>query len=410
MQSIKIHTHNPEKVKNILDTTQIGGKFWDYTLSYTVSQGEIGLENLDDTEWVDLPEFKWHESIKERSTFEVQLNNNEEADVFFKMFNHKPTIKPYIHYDLRPHPLKEYVYEFSEKISPKYPLYVITKGRWEKTLTINSLEEMGVDFSICVEPDEYDNYINNPKIDKRKVIKLPENFSKRDQGGIPVRNFVWQHAADRGFDKHWIIDDNIDGFFRWNNNIQKRVKDGVFFRIMEDFSDRYENLGLVSCQYFSFIPALDTGRGPYILNTRAYSCILIHNKLLDERLAERWRGKYNEDTDLSLRVLSTGDLCTVNFNTLLSGKQTTGSMKGGNTTTIYADGDDGRFSGLKKKFDELKAVWGDIVTLTYNRHKDGRPHHHISYTKLFHQKLVLKPGIKRDPNINEYNMRLVKQS
>ena len=130
---------------------------------------------------------------------------------------------------------------------------------------------------------------------------------------------------------------------------------------------------------------------------------------LDNRLEERWRGTYNEDTDLTLRVLSTGDLCTVNFNSLLSGKQSTGSMKGGNTTTIYEFGQDDKFGGLQKKFDELKKNWGDIVTFTNKRHKDGRPHHHIAYTKYFTQPLILKDGVSKEPKINNYNMKLVKQ-
>jgi hypothetical protein len=409
---MKVHTSNIEKVKEILDNTRIKGKFWDYTLYYEMDYSLLNGHDLENNEWFDMPEFKWSDSLHERYVVEVQLNNEMERAEFFKMFNHNPTVHNYIHYELDEHPLKEHEYEFTHKIHPKYPIYVITKGRWEKTMTIDSLEEMGIDFRICVEPSEYDNYIANARIDINKVIRLPENFSERKQGGIPVRNFVWHHSVERGYEKHWIIDDNILGFFRWNENTQKKVKDGVFFRVMEDFSDRYENLGLVSCQYASFIPAIDVGRGQFIRNTRTYSCILINSKLLDERLEERWRGTYNEDTDLSLRVLSTGDLCTVNFNALLSGKQTTGSMKGGNTTTIYEFGKDtpqDKFSGLQKKFDELKKNWGDIVTFTNKRHKDGRPHHHIDYTKLFKQELVLKKGIERTPKVNNYNMKLVKK-
>jgi hypothetical protein len=261
---------------------------------------------------------------------------------------------------------------------------------------------MGIDFYICVEPAEYDLYA--AKVDKKKIIKLPENFSTLKKGSITVRNFVWDHAVKSGHKKHWVVDDNILGFYRWNNNLKKKVKDGVFFRIMEDFSDRYENLGLVGCQYMSFVPATEPGRSQFIKNTRVYSCILINSELLDSRLEERWRGTYNEDTDLSLRVLSTGDLCTVNFNTLLSGKQTTGTMRGGNTDTIYEGGTN---PGYQKKFDELKKHWGKIVTLTHEMHKDGRPHHHIAYTKLFKQELVLKEGTSREPKINEYNMILV---
>ena len=413
---MKIHTSNREKVESILRSTTVNGKFWDYTLSYDEYSPEdySKFHPLDNPHYTNLPEFKWSDWLRQRYVFEVNLNTDDEREIFFNAFNHNPTINNYIHYELDDHPLKDYEYEFTEKISPKYPIYVITKGRWEKTLTIDSLEDMGVDFRICVEPDEYDNYVANPNIDEKKVIKLPENFSERKQGGIPVRNFVWQHSIDRGFKKHWIIDDNILGFYRWNENVQKRVRDGVFFRIMEDFSDRYENLGLVSCQYASFVPAVDCGREGFIVNTRTYSCILINTELLDERLEERWRGTYNEDTDLTLRVLSTGDLCTVNFNALLSGKQTTGTMKGGNTNTIYEwkegeSEESKRWSGLQKKFDELKENWGDIVTYTTNRHKDGRPHHHISYTRIFKQELKLKEGFSLEPRVNNYNMKLAKQ-
>ena len=411
---MKVHTNNRAKVIQILNSAKVGdNKFIDTYLTWKEVKNYAKPEPLDDSEWIGMPEFEWSKWMDERAVFDVKLNNEEEREVFFKAFDRKPTILNYIHYEMDEHPLKDVEYEFSEPISPKYPIYVITKGRWEKTLTIDTLESMNVDFRICVEPSEYDNYSANPNIDTNKLIKLPENFSERKQGGIPVRNFVWQHSIDRGFDKHWIIDDNIKGFFRWNQNVQKEVKDGVFFRIMEDFSDRYENVGLTSCQYASFVPSIDRGRSAYIRNTRTYSCILINTKLLDVRLEERWRGRYNEDTDLTLRVLSTGDLCTINFNSLLSGKQTTGSMKGGNTDTIYELGKDNtsdKWSGLQKKFDELKENWGDIVTFTNNRHKDGRPHHHIAYTKIFQQPLKLKEGIEIKPGVNNYNMTLVNKT
>jgi hypothetical protein len=410
---MKIHTSNKKSVEDILNNTVIKGPFWDYTLKYELDSTYLNFNDLIDDDYFNMPEFKWSDWLLEKYVFDVKINNQEERDAFFNAFDHKPTILSYIHHKLDDHPLKEYEYEFTHKIQPKYPIYVITKGRWEKTLTIDTLEEMDIDFNICVEPSEYDNYISNPKIDKNKVIKLPENFSERKQGGIPVRNFVWQHSIDNGHKKHWIIDDNIDGFFRWNENTQKKVSNGVVFKVMEDYSDMFKNLGLVSCQYVSFIPAIDAGRGAVIRNTRTYSCILINTELLDDRLEERWRGKYNEDTDLTLRVLSTGDLCTANFNSILSGKQTTGTMKGGNTTTIYEFGEDkeenSKFTGLQKKFDELKENWGSIVKFTNKRHKDGRPHHHISYTKHFKQPLILKDGIKREPKVNNYNMKLVKQ-
>jgi hypothetical protein len=414
MERIKIHTSNPKNVENILNNTFIRGEFWDYTLEYEYDYKNHNLYELENKYYFNMPEFKWSSAIFDRVIINVYYKNQEEKDILYNAFNEPQTKLNYFHYQLNEFPYKEYEYEYTHKIEPKYPIYVITKGRWEKTLTIDTLEEMGIHFNICVEPDEYDKYISNPKVDPDKVIKLPENFSERKQGSIPVRNFAWEHSIKNGYSKHWIIDDNIDGFYRWNCNLKKKVKDGVFFRIMEDFSDRFENLGLVGCQYSSFIAANEPLKGQFITNTRVYSTTLINSKLLDKRLEERWRGTYNEDTDLTLRVLSTGDLCTVNFNSLLSGKQTTGSMKGGNTTTIYefdkkSDTESKQFTGLKKKFDELKENWGDIVTYTTRRHKDGRPHHHIAYTRYFKQELKLKDGISTEPIINNYNMKLVKK-
>ena len=97
---------------------------------------------------------------------------------------------------------------------------------------------------------------------------------------------------------------------------------------------------------------------------------------------------------------------------LLSGKKTTGTVKGGNTNTIYEFGDNkeenAKFTGLQKKFDELKENWGDIVQYTTAKHADGRPHHVIQYTKLFQQELVMKEGVQLEPKVNEYNMKFEK--
>ena len=56
-------------------------------------------------------------------------------------------------------------------MNPKYPVYVISKGRWESRLTSKSLERMKVPYHIVVEPQEYDNYAS--VIDKDKILVLP---------------------------------------------------------------------------------------------------------------------------------------------------------------------------------------------------------------------------------------------
>jgi hypothetical protein len=87
--------------------------------------------------------------------------------------------------------------------------------------------------------------------------------------------------------------------------------------------------------------------------------------LIRTDLKQRWRGKYNEDTDLCLQVLSAG-LCTVLFNVFLCWKTKTMTMKGGNAAELYKG--DGRLKMARS----LERQWPGVVE-TKRRFK--RPQH-----------------------------------
>jgi hypothetical protein len=271
----------------------------------------------------------------------------------------------------------------------KYPIYIISKGRFENPLTARAMDVCGINYMIVVEPKEYDLYCT--KIDKSKILMLPSNFSELGQGSIPVRNFVWEHSISLGYDKHWVVDDNIFKFMRLNNNKRIQCRSSQFFRILEDFTDRYSNVGLAGFNYQNF--AHDrVEMPPYKTNTRIYSCILVDNKL-----PFRWRGKYNEDTDLSINVLKSG-LCTILFNALLIDKTGTGRNNGGNED-IYNE------TNKRKEFAEaLQLLHPDIVKVTW---KFNRWHHDVNY-KIFKQKLQIKESIILKDIINNYGMELKK--
>jgi hypothetical protein len=255
----------------------------------------------------------------------------------------------------------------------KYPIYVISKGRWESRLTVRQLEHLGIPFKLVIEPQEFEQYA--AAVDPRKILKLPtENYG----GGcsIPARNFVWDHAAKAGHKKHWILDDNIQGFFEFNHNMKPKIRDYNPFEIVERFVDRHDNVGLAGMNYEFFVQRRND-TPPYYLNTRVYSCILIRHDL---PLKEKWRGRYNEDTDLSLRVLKAG-FSTVLFNYVLAKKVTTMIMKGGNTESLYQlEGEDGRL----KMAQELMRQHPDIVKIT---HKWGRWQHQVNYAQFGHNRL-----------------------
>lgn len=250
---------------------------------------------------------------------------------------------------------------------PKYPIYIVSKGRWESRLTSKCLEKMNVPYHIVIEPQEYEQY--SSVIDPSKILILP--FSNLGQGSIPARNWIWQHSINEGHSKHWILDDNIRAFYILNNNMKWYADDALPFIIMEDFTARYINIALSGPQYEKFAPK-KAKHFPFAINTRIYSCILIRNDV-----GERWRGRYNEDTDLSLRLLKQG-WCTVLFYAALAEKQTTMLMKGGNTDELYAG--DGRL----KMVQSLVEQHPDIVTIT---HKWGRYQHKVDYSG-FKQTLI----------------------
>ena len=59
-------------------------------------------------------------------------------------------------------------------MNPKYPIYIVSKGRWESRLTSKSLERMKVPYYIIVEEQEYEKYITT--ISKKKVLILPPEY------------------------------------------------------------------------------------------------------------------------------------------------------------------------------------------------------------------------------------------
>lgn len=270
-------------------------------------------------------------------------------------------------------------------MNPKYPVYIISKGRWQKRQTQRAMEFMKIPYRIVVEPCEYDKYAEN--IPKENILVLP--FENLGLGSTPARNWVWEHAISEGHERHWILDDNMDSFYRVNRNMKLIVTSGATFKAAEDFVDRYENIAIAGFQYNSFV-FKDAIVPPYRLNTRIYSCILIKNDL-----PYRWRGKYNEDTDLSLNALKDG-WCTMLFNCFLVNKETTMRAKGGNTDTIYNKGDN------RLEFAETLAKnHPDVAKVTW---KFNRWHHQVDYKPFKKNKLIKKKGLEIKQGINNYGM------
>ena len=281
-----------------------------------------------------------------------------------------------------------------DKTKSKYPVCIPSKGRADVQLTGKVLDKLGVTYKFFVEETEYDEYCKH--LGKRKVVKMP--FHDLGKGSVPGRNFIWEWAKERGHKRHWTMDDNIGYFARCHNNRRINVEGGRFFNVMEDFVDRYENIAMAGPHHKGFVIDRDPNLSPYLLNSRVYSCIL-----LDTSLPHRWRGRYSEDTDLSLRLLKDG-YCTMLFKALMMHKDGTHSggnkkskaLKGGNTDNVYNTND------FRKAFAiSLQKQHPDIVQVVW---KSGRWHHQVDYSRFKRNKLVLKEGITANKLIDEYGM------
>jgi len=276
-------------------------------------------------------------------------------------------------------------------MKPKYPIYIPSKGRWQLNHTAHRLLEMGAPFRLVVEEAEALAY--EKAIGKDYLLVLP--FSNLGRGSIPARNWIWDHAKMLNQKRHWIIDDNIIRFYRMNFNRRIPTRTSAIFRAAEDFTDRYENVAFSGFNNIAFAPDREPQTAPFTLNTRIYSMTLINTEL-----PYRWRGLYNEDTDICLRALKDGWV-TIQFNAFLGDKATTMTIKGGNTDTIYNNGDHRRAFA-----ESLAEQHPDVAKVTW---KFNRWHHQVDYSPFKRNRLRLKPNIVPTRDNNEYGMRLVRR-
>jgi hypothetical protein len=262
---------------------------------------------------------------------------------------------------------------------------------------------MGAPYLMIVEEQEYSDYA--AVIDEKKLLVLDKRYQEtyqtfddlddaKSKGPGPARNFAWDHAIASGAEWHWVMDDNIRGFYRLNKNFKIPVSDGTILACMEDFCLRYKNVAMAGPNYFMFSPR-KRKKPPITLNTRIYSCNLIRNDL-----TFRWRGRYNEDTDLALQMLKAG-WCTIQFNTFLQDKMTTQTMKGGCNDDFYTK------EGTLPKSQLLVKMHRDVAKVVWRFH---RWHHLVDYRPFRKNKLVRRPDVEIPSGTNEYGMKLVLDS
>lgn len=361
--------------------------------------------------WQDMPEYdpKNIPSKEPYLTLHVELENEQALIDFGKLMGQtltqqtKSTWYPNRKRDIYK---TGYIGEFQKGLTykeenlPKYPIYIVSKTRWEVRLTSDSLIEMGLKHYMIVEESQYENYKKHTDPDWVTLLILPQKYldeydtcddlgSSRSKGPGAARNFAWDHSISIGAKRHWVMDDNQKRFFRSNSNKRYYAMSGAIFRAMEDHSDRFVNC-YISGPHYRFFVVPDENRPPFVQNCRIYSCLLIKNDI-----PYRWRGRYNEDTDLSLRVLKDG-YCTIQYNAFSTGKVVTQALAGGNTTEFYAK------EGTLPKSEMIQKLHPDVAKVKW---MNNRWHHYVSYDGFKSNRLILDENQYFNPD-SEYGMTL----
>lgn len=278
----------------------------------------------------------------------------------------------------------------------QFPIYIVSKGRPNIKGTSYFLTNMEVFHHIIVEEEEFHDYYKYINHKFTKLLILPKKYKEeydcfwKDEdkrtGPGPARNFAWNHSIEQGFEWHWVMDDNANEGFHWiYQNTKIKIRTGLFLKACEDFTLNADNIAIAGLNYTKFVKSTDCVP-PYVVNTRIYSFLLINNSI-----PYRWRGRYNEDTDLSLRVLKDG-WNTIQYNVFTAGKATTQNFRGGNTDEFYEQ--EGTY--LKSKM--LKDMHPEDVELVT---KFNRWHHYINYKK-FHRDLLFKNIVNTENNYGMY--------
>jgi len=218
---------------------------------------------------------------------------------------------------------------------------------------------------IAVEPQEREQYAK--ALGDHRLLVLP--FSNLELGSYPARNYCWEDAKKKGYDRHWIFDDNIFKWTTWVNGKKKRTNEIVKAFLFVERQAIKDNIDITGFEEQNFV--VKPPKKPFKYNCHVYSAMLIRCNM-----NYRWRLKYNEDVDLCLQLLHNGGTTSSCVYYMADKVSTSVKMKGGNQDELYK-GNDPRKKLLKAKM--LEKVWPQYAktVIRFNRY------HHFVDWKVF---------------------------
>lgn len=249
-----------------------------------------------------------------------------------------------------------------------YPIFIPSKGRSSTAKTPALLHEAGIAFSVCIEPQEVEEY-----------SKTPWNLTVigKNNGGIAyARQWILNCARERELPWYWMFDDDISGFFVTLPAVKKTVKASpkeVLLKAQEIFSPLAAHLAIGGLEYQQF--AWGAAK-PFTQSSYAEVAVCI-NTANTRGLSYDAAVAGKEDRDFVLQCLRSGKISVRSTWTSFSCPKN-GTNKGGLSETFYKAG---------KEVFASKALankWPGVVE--FKMKNDGRPDAKVHWRKCAAQK------------------------
>ena len=310
---------------------------------------------------------------------------------------------------------------FEKKIDPKlsyyeiqnypiqYPISILSFGRYNQNKTSKYLLKCKIKHYIFVEECEYDLYMNNyyNKLNEEdkylvNIINTHKDFHLLNLGGSPVRNFILDYWLKEGYDRVWMLDDNINCYNRLNKGIKNKIYSHLIFSSIENYINVYDDVGVCSHNLNCDVKS-GNSRSVLVINGKHYSSLLL---LTNKQF--RFKHKYNEDVLISIDYVNSGKI-NFCFNHILFDKNTSGKDSGGNTNTIYKNGSqEGYRLKYEYLYDELKKMYnygllkikGDFDKFIINKPKKDKDYHH----NINFRSIIVDKQTEFEPKINPMNL------
>jgi hypothetical protein len=189
----------------------------------------------------------------------------------------------------------------------KLLIAVPSKGRAERIMedTLSWLDMAGGDWSVFVEPQEYDAYL------KAGVPPIfLEKLDKNGQGLMYAKQFIQRYAQDNGYDVVFKIDDDVRGWVGRSRKFVSQFSLEVFEAIVRDGMFMFEKHPNLFAIGFPYSHQMFNVGNKWSVNARLQSCYMVRT----EHLCPDPRIEVFEDfaTFIKIRVLG-GDTVRYNF-------------------------------------------------------------------------------------------------